>query len=101
MPYKNPERKHQWEREHREQRNAVRKTQRHNRRSGQHSAPKPVIDIVAALRSHRKPPPNPVSNEPKSSWKTILGWALGIGVVVIAIFAGAGGIDTGTNGSGK
>ena len=101
MPYKNPERKRQWEREHREQRNAVRKTQRHNERSGQHSAPKPVIDIVAALRSHRKPPSNPVSNEPKSSWKTILGWALGIGVVVIAIFAGAGGIDTGTNGSGK
>ena len=28
MPYKDPERKRQWEREHREQRNAMRRTER-------------------------------------------------------------------------
>ena len=101
MPYKNPERKRQWEREHREQRNAVRKTQRHNGRSGQHRATKPVIDIAAALRSHRKPPSTPVSNKPRSSWKTILGWALGIGVVLLATFAGTTHPDTGGKGSGR
>src|SRR5215471_19044638 len=99
MPYKNPERKRQWEREHREQRNAVRRTERHNRRSGQHSAPKPVFDIVAALRSHRKPVHDPASDQAaKSSWIATLGWALGIGVTLLAIFAGVGGIDTRTNG---
>src|SRR5215471_18522573 len=99
MPYKNPERKRQWEREHREQRNAERKTQRHNGRSGQPSAPKPVIDIVAALRSHRKPPSNPVSNEPKSSWKATLCLVVGIGVVLLAVFTGARDFDTGATGS--
>jgi len=60
MPYKNPERKRQWEREHREQRNARRRMQDVNARSGRHQ------------KSH-------------DPWKTILGWAIGIGVVLLAI----------------
>ena len=91
MPYKNPERKCQWEREHRPQRNARRRMRRLPARSGQPSvskpAPDPVTVIVARLK---KRAPDPVSDQkPKSTWKTILGWAVGMGVVLLAAFAAA------------
>jgi hypothetical protein len=77
MPYKNPEDKRKWEREHREQRNARRRMQRPNAWSGYPSITKPA--------------PDPLSNQdPQNTWKTILGWAIGIGVVLLAAF---GGID--------
>jgi hypothetical protein len=72
MPYQNPERKRHWEREHREKRNAMRRMQRLNTRSECQSIPKPA--------------PDPVSNQnPQNTWKTMLGWAIGIGVVLFAI----------------
>ena len=94
MPYKEPERKRQWEREHRQQRNARRRMQTQAARSGGSSAPKPAHDLAYVaqqailLARLRKPAPGPVSDEkPKSTWKTILGWAVGIGVVLLAAFA--------------
>lgn len=75
MPYKDLERKRQWEREHRDQRNARRRLQRLAARSGHPRAPKPA--------------PDPVSDQtPKSTWKAIIGWAVGIGVVLLAAFRG-------------
>ena len=70
MPYKNPEDKRQWEREHREERNARRRMQ------GAHSA-----QIV------RKPAPDRISDR-ESTWKPILGWAIGIGVVLLLAIGG-------------
>ena len=72
MPYKNPERKRQWEREHREQRNARRRMQDVNARSGRQSIAKPLPHPVSDQKSH-------------DPWKTILGWAIGIEVVLLAI----------------
>jgi hypothetical protein len=72
MPYKNPERKRQWERENRGQRNARRRTQRLNARSGQQIIAKPLPEPVSDQKSH-------------DTWKTILGWAIGIEVVLLAI----------------
>jgi len=71
MPYKNPEDKQKWEREHREQRNARRRIQ------GARSA-----RIVA------KPAHDPISDQEPSTWKSILGWAVGIGVVLLVAIGG-------------
>ncbi len=51
MPYKNPEHKRQWEREHRQERNARRRMQRLDERSGQR---KSVADLLAALRTRHR-----------------------------------------------
>jgi len=88
MPYKDPERKRQWEREHREQRNARRRTHRLHARSGHPSAPKPATDPVS-------------DQKPKGVWKGILGLVVGVGVVMLAGFIGASGFDAGAPGSGK
>lgn len=94
MPYKDPERKRQWEREHREQRNARRRMQTQAAGSGGPSAPKPAHDPTCVaqqailLARLRKRAPDPASGQkPKSTWKAILGWAVGIGVVLLAVFA--------------
>ena len=101
MPYKNPERKRQWEQEHRGQRNARRRMQRLNARSGQPSASRATFDIAAALRGARKPAANPVSGQkPQPAWKALLGLAVGIGVVLLTMFAGASPTDSVTHGSG-
>jgi hypothetical protein len=64
MPYKTPEDKRRWEREHRHQRNEQRKKR----------LAAPIMPILA------KPVPDPVSaQEPESGWKTILGLAVGLG----------------------
>jgi hypothetical protein len=75
MPYKDAERKRQWEQQHREQRNTRRRMQRLNARSGQQSIAKP------------SPDPNP-GQKGQDTWKTILGWAIGIGVVLLAAIGG-------------
>jgi hypothetical protein len=75
MPYKDPERKREWEREHREQRNARRRMQHITARSGQQNIAKPSFDPVSDQKS-------------EDTWKTILGWAIGIGVVLLGILAG-------------
>jgi len=101
MPYKNPEHKRQWEREHREQRNTRRRVQPSDEGSRQHTSPKSTFDLRTALRSARKPADDLVSNEPKSSWKAALCWVVGIGIVMLAAFTGARGFDTGAIGSDK
>jgi len=88
MPYKDPERKRQWEREHREERNARRRTHRLHVRSGHHSAPKPATDPVSA-------------HKPQGVWKGILALVVGVGVVMLAGFIGASGLDAGTWASSK
>ena len=74
MPYKNPERKRQWEREHREQRNAQRRIRRLEAEN----------DIIA-----RKAAPDPNSHhQRKGGWKGIIGLVVGLGVVLLATLAG-------------
>jgi hypothetical protein len=78
MPYKNPERKRQWEREHREERNAKHRKPRVAEPvvPSRGCSSKSTADIVAALRTGRKP-----------EWKAILACAVGIGVVLLAALA--------------
>lgn len=70
MPYKDSERKRQWEWEHREQRNT-------RRLSGRTVNPKAVPD----------PAPN---QQPTSGWKVLAGLAVGLGIALVAAIAGAG-----------
>ena len=74
MPYKDPERKRQWEREHREQRNARRRTLK--------LAAQPIVTPKAG------PDPRP-NEEPTSGWKVLAGLAVGLGILILATFAGA------------
>ena len=91
MPYKDPERKRQWEREHREQRNERRRTAR------------PVVS--SELSSVETPMPDPASDQGSQGiWIALLGLAVTIGVVLLAVFAGLSSINTdhfGTRGSGN
>jgi len=101
MPYKNPDHKQQWEREHRKQRNARRRMQRSDEGSRQHTSPKSTFDLRTALRSARKPATKQVSDQkPQGAWKALLGLAVCIGVVLLAVFAGVSLPDSGTHGSG-
>ena len=76
MPYKNPEDKRRWEREHREQRNALRR---------QRSANSQSRIIIPPQESAN------TTEKPKQFWKTVLGLAVGVGL----FFVGAGlGINT-------
>jgi ferric-dicitrate binding protein FerR (iron transport regulator) len=79
MPYKDPERKRQWERENREHRNALRRAQR----------------ITAEKRESRPTPTPDPTSEQKSGWKTLLGFAVGLGVVFLAAMNGIGVPDPG------
>ncbi len=89
MPYKDPERKRQWEREHREQRNALRRLQRLPARSGHGGA---TSDILAAMRTRRKPAPDTIpATETKSGWKVVAGigaFALVVGLVILSALDG-------------
>lgn len=68
MPYKDPQRKRQWEREHREQRNARRRTIR-----------------LAARTVNPKAVPDPAPNQqPTGGWKVLVGLALGLGIALVA-----------------
>ena len=91
MPYKDPERKRQWEREHREERNARRRTQRLSVGSGQLPVSKPnPARVDALLTNPQKPALDPISDQQATSgWKVLLGFAVGLGVVLLAAFAGA------------
>jgi len=75
MPYKDPERKRQWEREHRQQRNAQRKQRRLE----------PQRNSAGYQQMHE---PAPVKDS-RSGWKLFLGLAVGIGVILLAV-AGMG-----------
>jgi ferric-dicitrate binding protein FerR (iron transport regulator) len=75
MPYKDPERKRQWEREHREQRSASRRAVRLSTRSGQ-----PQIPSRA---------PGPIlTQEPEDDWKAAAGIGAFALAVLISLFAG-------------
>ncbi len=95
MPYKDPERKRQWEQEHREQRNAMRRMQRLDAGSGQPSVPKATSNIAAALRTQvRERAPDPASDqESQGTWIALLGLAVAIGIVLLAVFAGVSGFN--------
>ena len=74
MPYRNPEQKRKWEREHREQRNAQRRMRRLEGKNGFNA---------------RNPAPDPIlAQKPKSGWKAILGLAIGLGIILVAAFSG-------------
>lgn len=77
MPYKDPERKRKWEREHREERNAARRRQPLSPGSGQYTVPKPRPAPISAQQSG-------------DGWKVLASIAVGIGVVLLGLFAGAG-----------
>jgi hypothetical protein len=91
MPYRDPERKRQWEREHREQRN--RKAENADAGRGVESA---ECCKTASVRS-RSGSAEPYSRasarpdgttKPTSGWKVLLGFAVGLGVAVLAAIAG-------------
>jgi len=122
MPYKDPDRKRQWEREHREQRNARRRIQHQDGRAARPAGQKPASDRISAQvlqekrritaeiarrrvqglvgRSpgpvFRRPVPDPNSDpEPKSTWtvvKEIGGLALVVGIALLAIWGELGGL---------
>jgi len=102
MPYKDPERKRQWEQEHREQRNAKRKTQRLDVGSRQPSVSRTTSDLAAALRNQvREPAPDPVSDqESQGIWIALFSFVVTVGVVLLAAFVGVS-LETGTDGSGN
>ncbi len=89
MPYKDPERQRQWEREHREQRNAARRTQRRAARSGHASVsnkgPDAVRVLVARLKK-RASDPIP-AKKATSGWEILVGSAVVVGVMLFAAFA--------------
>lgn len=74
MPYKDPERKRDWERKHREQRNTQRRQQRLEPQRS------PVV---------RQQMPDPVlAKDSGSGWKLILGLTVGIAVILLGAMAG-------------
>jgi hypothetical protein len=88
MPYKDPERKRQWEREHRRERNARRKLDRVTLRSGQASTSNAEADATRAIVARLKNQVHqPVPKQHVSGWKVLLGFAVGLGVIVLAALA--------------
>ena len=75
MPYKDPERKRQWERKHREQRNSARRKQPGPPGSGQYAPPKPTPDPVSTQHSG-------------DGWKLFASIVVGIGVVLLGVLSG-------------
>ena len=75
MPYKDPERKRQWEREHREQRNAARRKQPLAAGSRKCIVPKPVPDPISAKNA-------------SDGWKVLAALAVGVGIALLGAFAG-------------
>jgi hypothetical protein len=74
VPYKDPERKRQWEREHRQERNGQRKKRR--------------LDAQGRLSVLRQVP-DPISvKETQSGWKLIVGLALAFGAMLLGAFMG-------------
>jgi len=89
MPYKDPERKRQWEREHREHRNA--------RRRNQHLTAQGVPSLRTMVA---KPAPDPIpAKKTKNGWKVVVGigafvFAVGLGILAALDGASASGSDS-------
>lgn len=74
MPYKNPEDKRRWEREHREIRNARRRQIRSKRQTN---------DFV------QQTAPDPASQQNSTNgWKMLAALAVGVGIALVGAFAG-------------
>lgn len=69
MPYKDPERKREWEREHREERNARRR--------------RPLFPANMMPRVPRSAH-DPIPDQEPQSWQLVVGLAVGLGVVLFA-----------------
>jgi len=80
MPYKDPERKRQWEREHRLERNARKRKARLDIRSGQ-------PEILG-------PAPDPISDhQPSTGWNIVAGivsLVLAVGMILLATWSRSG-----------
>jgi hypothetical protein len=74
MPYKNPEDKRRWEREHRAQRNTLRRAQR--------------LGTMTPPRARNTAPDRVSGQEVKNGWKILLGLAIGFGVAILAALSG-------------
>jgi hypothetical protein len=75
MPYKDPERKRQWVRQLREQRNARRR----------------ALRLAAETNTTPKPAPNTNAGQaPTTGWKAFAGLAVGIGIALLGALARAG-----------
>lgn len=73
MPYKNPERKRQWEREHRSRRHEQRRVRRLQTK-----------EVVVPT-----PVPNPISIEQRASGcKGIIAFGIAVGLFTISVFSG-------------
>ena len=74
MPYKNPEDKKRWERDHREIRNSRRRQSRFE------------IQTNAFVQ---QTPPDPVSQQnSKNGWKMLAALVVGVGIALLGAFAG-------------
>jgi len=73
MPYKNPENKQQWEREHRDQRNAQRRQRR--------------LEIRGELAILKRMPDPILGQQSTGGWELVVGLAVGLGIVLLAAFA--------------
>lgn len=99
MPYKDPERKREWEQEHRRQRNARRRIHRAGEmhdpvlNTEAQTAGRSLEDIirlrkkVAALRT-----PDPTATQKQASvWEGVIAVAMGIGAFLLAVWGLSGG----------
>jgi hypothetical protein len=73
MPYKNPEDKKRWEREHREIRNSRRRQSRFESQ---------IKDAV-----QRAAPDTVSQQDSKNGWKMVVALAVGVGIVLMGAFA--------------
>jgi hypothetical protein len=72
LPIEDPERKRQWEREHRKQRNARRRALR-----------------FAEATAPQNPVPDPTpTHQAMSGWKDILGLAVEVGIIILGALSG-------------
>lgn len=101
MPYKDPERKRQWERQHREERNARRRNsfnprvvQRLNTTQAQvpparpAPAPRTTAEIVAAPHSRAPKPPDLTDQGPKGASEVVIegdGWILAVMTILVLV----------------
>lgn len=99
MPYKDPERKRQWEQEHRQQRNARRRIQRAGEMPDPVSSTKPLtarrsLEDVVRLRKKfaalRTTDPTPTQKQ-GSGWEGVIAVALGIGAMLLGFWGLGGG----------
>ncbi len=74
MPYKNPDRKRQWEHEHREQRNEQRRLRR--------------VEVKSSSVTPNAAPDTVSFDQGKSAWKGIIAFGAAVAVVAIAVFSG-------------